>query len=341
MPTRPQRTRDVQPESSESAQVEIRHHTVVEEILGDGRGRRATEISRQASRRPPRRGIFVHVGRLRTPSASTGWSPSTRAATFLRTSGCARSCQACSPPGTYAVPPARRSAPQATARPRPSRLTGTWPSGRGESLAARRLVRDRPARAPGGPTGRSGRKKRASAFAPSRSTTATSDGRARHRPTRRAAAAPAVLRRRRRGGRSRLGVSRVKVGDRVATTVFQRWLDGDTLPPEAYSSVLAGGLDGVLADRVVLHEDGLVHVPEPEPRGGVDAPVRSRHGLARTGDERAGASRRHDPRTGHRRSLDLRAPVRPDGRSTRDRDLEQRCEAERVRGWAPGRPSTT
>jgi NADPH:quinone reductase-like Zn-dependent oxidoreductase len=58
------------------------------------------------------------------------------------------------------------------------------------------------------------------------------------------------------------GVSRVKVGDRVATTVFQRWLHGDIPPTEAYGSVLAGGLDGVLADHVVLHEDGLVHVPE-------------------------------------------------------------------------------
>jgi NADPH:quinone reductase-like Zn-dependent oxidoreductase len=57
------------------------------------------------------------------------------------------------------------------------------------------------------------------------------------------------------------GVSRVKVGDRVATTVFQRWLDGDTPPTEAYGSVLAGGLDGVLADHVILHEDGFVHVP--------------------------------------------------------------------------------
>ena len=58
------------------------------------------------------------------------------------------------------------------------------------------------------------------------------------------------------------GVSRVEVGDRVASTFFQRWLDGDTPPPEALGSVLAGGLDGVLADQVVLHEDGLVHVPE-------------------------------------------------------------------------------
>ena len=65
------------------------------------------------------------------------------------------------------------------------------------------------------------------------------------------------------------GVSRVKVGDRVASIVFQRWLDGDTPLPAALGSVLAAGLDGVLADHVVLHEDGLVHVSgAPERRGG-------------------------------------------------------------------------
>jgi NADPH:quinone reductase-like Zn-dependent oxidoreductase len=58
------------------------------------------------------------------------------------------------------------------------------------------------------------------------------------------------------------GVSRVEVGDRVASTVFQRWVAGGTPPPAAYGSVLAGDLDGVLADHAVLHEDGLVHVPE-------------------------------------------------------------------------------
>jgi NADPH:quinone reductase-like Zn-dependent oxidoreductase len=57
-------------------------------------------------------------------------------------------------------------------------------------------------------------------------------------------------------------VSRVKVGDRVATTVFQLWLDGDIPPLEAYGTVLAGSVDGVLADHVVLLEHGLVHVPE-------------------------------------------------------------------------------
>jgi NADPH:quinone reductase-like Zn-dependent oxidoreductase len=57
-------------------------------------------------------------------------------------------------------------------------------------------------------------------------------------------------------------VGRVAVGDRVASTVFQRWLHGEMFPPEAASSALGGSLDGVLADTVVLHEDGLVHVPE-------------------------------------------------------------------------------
>jgi NADPH:quinone reductase-like Zn-dependent oxidoreductase len=58
------------------------------------------------------------------------------------------------------------------------------------------------------------------------------------------------------------GVTRVRVGDRVASIVFQRWLDGDTLTDAARDSVLAGGVDGVLADEVVLGEDGLVHVPD-------------------------------------------------------------------------------
>jgi len=53
-------------------------------------------------------------------------------------------------------------------------------------------------------------------------------------------------------------VTRVTVGDRVAPIFFRRWLEGDVLPPAAYGSVL----DGALADQMVLHEDGLVHLPE-------------------------------------------------------------------------------
>ncbi len=52
------------------------------------------------------------------------------------------------------------------------------------------------------------------------------------------------------------GVSRVGVGDRVASTVFQGWRDGDAMPPTARVA------DGALADRLVRHEDDLVHVAE-------------------------------------------------------------------------------
>jgi 2-desacetyl-2-hydroxyethyl bacteriochlorophyllide A dehydrogenase len=54
-------------------------------------------------------------------------------------------------------------------------------------------------------------------------------------------------------------VGRVKVGDRVAATVFPRWLDGpfklDVAPQ------LGSGLDGVLTEYAVLGEDGVVPIP--------------------------------------------------------------------------------
>jgi NADPH:quinone reductase-like Zn-dependent oxidoreductase len=55
------------------------------------------------------------------------------------------------------------------------------------------------------------------------------------------------------------GVSRVRVGDRVAGCFFQRGLDG-----AAPTQLLALGspLDGTLADYVVFHEDGVVSIPE-------------------------------------------------------------------------------
>jgi NADPH:quinone reductase-like Zn-dependent oxidoreductase len=52
----------------------------------------------------------------------------------------------------------------------------------------------------------------------------------------------------------------LKRGDRVATTFFQRWLTGP-LTEEAARSDLGGSLEGVLAEYVALHEDGLVEVP--------------------------------------------------------------------------------
>lgn len=56
------------------------------------------------------------------------------------------------------------------------------------------------------------------------------------------------------------GVTRLKPGDRVAGTFFQRWDDGP-ITADAMASALGGALDGVLAEEVVLAERGLVHVP--------------------------------------------------------------------------------
>lgn len=58
------------------------------------------------------------------------------------------------------------------------------------------------------------------------------------------------------------GVTRWKVGDRVAGTFFQRWNDGP-FSPEATSSALGGAVHGMLAQEVALHEDGLVRIPAP------------------------------------------------------------------------------
>lgn len=84
------------------------------------------------------------------------------------------------------------------------------------------------------------------------------------------------------------GVTRVKTGDRVAGIFFQTWLDGELtearilsalggplfsgeLTEAAYGGelteaqtqlVLSSTLDGMLAEYIVLHEDGVVHVPE-------------------------------------------------------------------------------
>ncbi len=57
------------------------------------------------------------------------------------------------------------------------------------------------------------------------------------------------------------GVSRVKPGERVAGIFMQRWLAGQ-LNEEKAGSALGGAVDGMLAEYVVLHEDGLVHLPE-------------------------------------------------------------------------------
>jgi NADPH:quinone reductase-like Zn-dependent oxidoreductase len=55
-------------------------------------------------------------------------------------------------------------------------------------------------------------------------------------------------------------VRRVKVGDKVAGCFFQRWPGGES-PPDAHATALGGGIDGMLAEYVVLEEDGVVKFP--------------------------------------------------------------------------------
>src|ERR1700730_14436314 len=57
------------------------------------------------------------------------------------------------------------------------------------------------------------------------------------------------------------GVARFKKGDRVAGIFTQRWLAGPPIQ-NMYTTSLGGGIDGMLAEYVVLAEEGLVHIPE-------------------------------------------------------------------------------
>ena len=57
------------------------------------------------------------------------------------------------------------------------------------------------------------------------------------------------------------GVTRFRVGDRVAGMFFQNWLSGR--PPEKVASgALGGSLDGMLTHYATLSEEGVVHLPK-------------------------------------------------------------------------------
>jgi NADPH:quinone reductase-like Zn-dependent oxidoreductase len=56
------------------------------------------------------------------------------------------------------------------------------------------------------------------------------------------------------------GVTRFRVGDQVIASFFQGWIDGPLTYP-AMSTSLGGAVEGVLAEYVVLSEEGLVKVP--------------------------------------------------------------------------------
>jgi NADPH:quinone reductase-like Zn-dependent oxidoreductase len=56
------------------------------------------------------------------------------------------------------------------------------------------------------------------------------------------------------------GVTRVKVGDRIAGNFFQRW-SGGAPAADAHKSALGGDIDGMLTEYAVLEEDGVVKIP--------------------------------------------------------------------------------
>src|SRR5215510_12899 len=57
------------------------------------------------------------------------------------------------------------------------------------------------------------------------------------------------------------GVRRVKSGDRVAGCFFQRWPAGQP-PLDVQQGALGGGCDGMLAEYVLLEEEGVVKLPD-------------------------------------------------------------------------------
>jgi len=57
------------------------------------------------------------------------------------------------------------------------------------------------------------------------------------------------------------GVNRVQVGDRVCGIFMQRWLDGP-LTAERSKAALGGDVDGMLAEYVLLTQDGVVRFPK-------------------------------------------------------------------------------
>jgi NADPH:quinone reductase-like Zn-dependent oxidoreductase len=56
-------------------------------------------------------------------------------------------------------------------------------------------------------------------------------------------------------------VNRLQVGDRVCGIFMQRWLDGP-LTAEKSKAALGGDVDGMLAEYVLLDQDGVVRFPE-------------------------------------------------------------------------------
>jgi NADPH:quinone reductase-like Zn-dependent oxidoreductase len=56
-------------------------------------------------------------------------------------------------------------------------------------------------------------------------------------------------------------VEKFKAGDRVTNTFFERWPSGEATDEQSRTA-LGAGRDGVLAEYVALHQDGVIPIPE-------------------------------------------------------------------------------
>ena len=57
------------------------------------------------------------------------------------------------------------------------------------------------------------------------------------------------------------GVTQFKIGDRVSGNFFQKWISGPSRSANFRGSDLGGTVDGMLAEKVVLKAEGVVHIP--------------------------------------------------------------------------------
>ena len=57
------------------------------------------------------------------------------------------------------------------------------------------------------------------------------------------------------------GVSRVKIGDRMAPIFYPNWLDGSPAPEKMKLALGGAAADGILAEYILANQASLVHVP--------------------------------------------------------------------------------
>jgi len=127
------------------------------------------------------------------------------------------------------------------------------------------------------------------------------------------------------------GVTRFKPGDKVASCFFQRWAGGQA-GPEAQASALGGGIDGMLAEQIVLEEYGAVELPAHlSIEEGATLPcaaLTAWHALVEHARIQPGQTVLVQ---GDRRCIDLRAAARPSHERARDRHVVQRAKLERAK----------